>query len=50
MGELCFGAHARHARLEMGMLAGDVLSRIGNRSGTGSLHQLLEPTAIAVSG
>jgi 2-dehydropantoate 2-reductase len=42
MGELCFGAHARHAQAEMESLADDVLVRVGGRNGTAALRLLLD--------
>jgi 2-dehydropantoate 2-reductase len=45
MGELCFAAHARHAEAEMRSLASDVMARVGDLPGTGTLRLLLDQSA-----
>jgi 2-dehydropantoate 2-reductase len=42
IGELCFAAHARHARREMLSLADATIARLGGQPHTASLRQLLE--------
>jgi hypothetical protein len=41
MGELCFAAHARHAKAEMLSLAEAVIARLSDQPNTESLRQLL---------
>jgi 2-dehydropantoate 2-reductase len=50
MGELCFAAHARHARSEMLTLADDVLTGVGSRPHTEHLRRLLNPADIIGDG
>lgn len=42
-GELCFAAHARHARAEMRALASQLTFRLADASATSHLRQLLQP-------
>jgi 2-dehydropantoate 2-reductase len=43
-GELCFAAHARHARPEMQILGDQVTARLADSPGTSHLRQLLQPS------
>jgi ketopantoate reductase len=43
MGEMCFAAHARHARPEMRALGEDTLARLASPAATTHLRQLLQP-------
>jgi ketopantoate reductase len=47
LGELCFAAHARHAKPEMLALADDVLAVAGDRPNAGHLRRLLGRSAPA---
>ncbi len=46
MGELCFAAHARHARPEMQAMAADVLRQVAGRPHTDHLTQLLSDDSV----
>lgn len=45
MGELWFGAHARHAIAEMRALGGDVMDRLGSADDVDALRVLLRPSS-----
>ncbi len=48
-GELCFAAHARHARAEMRALGDQVTARLASTPATSHLYQLLESSLSVVS-
>jgi 2-dehydropantoate 2-reductase len=49
MGELCFAAHARHAKSEMLSLVNAVIARFPDQSKTETLHRLLRGSGSATS-